>query len=234
VGPYRVVAGTDRTVEIRRRIADHEIDPVGREIDGRILPDAAAEFLPGVAGLGELVLFALDIEVHVAPGGVLCRPDTDRILRDGAECLVQRAGLRMLGLDEAAAAILAAVGSDQHLVFYHGRSHRLAIASFRTGNVGRPDDIADLGVQRDQLGSQRGEIDEITENLDAAIVRNAAIGSDRAHLVSVVPELDTGLSVERVDVTRRDIHDAVDDDGRRLQRFLDVGLENSYASGEGP
>src|SRR3984957_13538564 len=43
-----VVAGTDRTIEIGRRIADHEKDPVGRKIDSRILPDAAAKFLPGV------------------------------------------------------------------------------------------------------------------------------------------------------------------------------------------
>jgi hypothetical protein len=38
----------------------------------------------GIAGLGELRLLGGDIAVHVAAGGVLGRPDTDRILRDRA------------------------------------------------------------------------------------------------------------------------------------------------------
>ncbi len=44
----------------------------------------------------------------------------------------------------------------------------------------------------------------------------------------IVPELCAGFSVERIDMAerRRHIHDAVDDDRRSLQRFLDIGLEN--------
>ena len=44
----------------------------------------------------------------------------------------------------------------------------------------------------------------------------------------VVPQFGAGLGVERIDVAerRRHEHDAVDDDRRRLHRFLDFGLEH--------
>ena len=45
----QVVARANRAVEVRRRIADHEVDAVGLQIDRRILPDAAAERLVGIA-----------------------------------------------------------------------------------------------------------------------------------------------------------------------------------------
>jgi hypothetical protein len=37
-----IVTGSDRAVEARRRIADHEVDALRREIDGWVLPDGAA------------------------------------------------------------------------------------------------------------------------------------------------------------------------------------------------
>jgi hypothetical protein len=43
-----------------------------------------------------------------------------------------------------------------------------------------------------------------------------------------VPELYAGFSVKRIDVAerRRHKHDSIDNDGRSLQRFLDVRLED--------
>ena len=66
------------------------------------------------------------------------------------------------------------------------------------------------------------------ENLDAAIIGTTAVSRHRTHLVLVVPNFCAGLGVEGVNMTerRRDIHDAVQDNGRSLKRFLDVGLEN--------
>ena len=41
----KIVAGTHGAVEVRRRIADHEEDPVRRQIDRGVLPHASAETL---------------------------------------------------------------------------------------------------------------------------------------------------------------------------------------------
>ncbi len=166
--------------------------------------------------------------MHVAAGGVLGGPDAYGIFRNGVEIPDLLAGLGIIGADEAADAVFAAIGADQDLVLDHGRRHRLAIAEFGIGNVGDPDDLARLGVQRDQLGIERREIDLVVKNLDAAIVRAAAENRDRPHLVIVVPELLAGLGVKRVDMAERGrhIHHAIDDDRRRLERFLDVGLED--------
>ena len=80
-----VVAGPVRSVEVGRRIADDEVDPVGRKIDRGVLPHAAAELGIGIANLGERVLLRLDIAMHAAAGGILGRPNTDGILRNGVE-----------------------------------------------------------------------------------------------------------------------------------------------------
>ena len=166
--------------------------------------------------------------MHVAAGGVFRRPDADRVLRNRVERPEQLAGLRIIGLHEAADAVFAAVGADQHLVLDDGRRHRLAVSSLRIRDVGLPGNLAGLGLQGHEFGIKRGDVDHIAENLDPAIVGTAAVGRDRSHLVIIVPELHAGLGVERVDMAerRRHIHDAIDDDRRSLQRFLDVGLED--------
>ncbi len=166
--------------------------------------------------------------MHVAAGGVFRLPDTDRILRNRIERPEQLAGLRIIGLHEAADAVFAAVGANQHLVLDDGRRHRLAVSGFRIRDVALPGYFAGLGLQGHQLGIKRGDVDHVAENLDAAIVGTAAVGRDRSHLVIIVPELHAGLGVERVDMAerRRHIHHAIDDDRRSLQQFLDVGLED--------
>ena len=67
----------NRTVEVGGGIADDKVDPVGCQIDRRILPHAAAKFCEGVAGFGELCFFGLDVAMHVAAGGVFRCPDSD-------------------------------------------------------------------------------------------------------------------------------------------------------------
>src|SRR5262249_39062251 len=177
-----VVAGAQRSVEIGRRIADHEIDAVGGEIDRRVLPNAAAQRLVGIAGLGELLLLGLNVAVHVAAGRVLLRPDAGRILWNGVEIPNELAVLGVVGAYEAAHAVFAAIGADQHFAFDHGRRHGLAVAELGIGDVGLPDLGAGLGVQRDELGVEGGEVDLVLKDRDAAIVRTAAIGGDRPAL----------------------------------------------------
>ena len=130
-------------------------------------------------------------------------------------------------LDEAADAVFAAVGAEQDQALDGGRRHRFGIALLGIGDVLRPFDFAGLGVERDQLGVERRNIDLVAIDRDAAIVRAAAIGRDRTHLVLVFPHLLARLGVERIDVVERgrDIHHAVDDDRRSLHRIENVGLE---------
>ena len=198
------------------------------EINRRILPHAAADRLVWVAGLGELRLLGLDIAMHVMAGGVVCRPHANGFLGGRVEVPDELAGLGVIGADEAADTVFAAVGADQDLAVDGGRRHGLAVAERRIGNLGLPHDASGLGIKRDQLGIERGEIDLVVVDGDAAIIRAAAIGRDRAHGVLVVPVFLAGLGVERVDVVegRRDIHDAVDHDWRRLLRLLHFGLED--------
>ena len=223
-----VVAGADRAVEVGRGIADDEIDALRRQVDRRILPHAAAERLVGVAVLGERRLLGRDVAMHVAAGGVVGRPNADRVLGDGVEGPEQLAVLGVVGLDEAADAVFAAVGADQDFAVDGGRRHRLAVALLGIGELLLPDDSAGLGVERDQLGVERADIDLVVIDGDAAIVGAAAEGRDRAELGLEVPDLLAGLGVERVDVAERrgDIHHAVDDDRRRLERLLDLGGED--------
>jgi hypothetical protein len=91
-----------------------------------------------------------------------------------------------------------------------------------------PNDGASLGVERDQLRVEGADIDPVLIDGDAAIVRSAAEGRDRAQLGLVMPDFRAGLGVERIDVAigRRDVHDAVNNDRRRLERFLDLGGED--------
>ena len=126
-----IVAGPDRAVEVRRRIADHEVDALGLEVDRRILPHAAAERLVGVAGLGELRLLGRDVAMHVLAGGVLGRPHADGVLGDGVEVPDELAGLGVVGPHEAADTVLAAIGADQDFAVHGGRRHGLAIAERR-------------------------------------------------------------------------------------------------------
>src|ERR1044071_6304557 len=89
--------------------------------------------------------------MHVAAGGILLGPYAlMSLLRDGVEGPQQLAGTRVIRLEEAADAVLAAVGADQHLVLHHGRRHRLAVALLGIGDLRLPDALAGVRVERDQ------------------------------------------------------------------------------------
>src|ERR1035437_3811999 len=150
------------------------------------------------------------------------------MLRCRIECPEQLAGLCVVGLHEAADAVFTAIGSDQNLVLDHRWRHRLAISELRIRDIALPDYSACFCVQSHQFGVKRGKIDEVAENLDAAIVWTTAVSRYWSHLVIIVPELYARFGVKRINMAerRRHIHDAIDDNRRSLKRFLDVRLED--------
>ena len=225
----QVVARANRAVEVRRRIADDEEDRAGLLVDCGRHPHAAPQRLVERAVLREGRLLRRDVAVHVAAGRILRIPDAfvpllgDRV--EGPEQLAVRGIER---LDEAAHAVFAAVRADQHLaVDDHGR-HRFRVALLGIGDLRLPQELAGLGVERDELRIDRAHEQLAALDRDAAIVVAAADRHDRAELVLVMPELLSGRRVDRVDVIerRRQEHDAVDHDGRRLHRFQDRRLEH--------
>ena len=156
------------------------------------------------------------------------RPNADGVLGNGVEAPDELAILGVIGLDEAADAILAAVGADQDFAVDGGRRHRLAIALLGIADLFLPDDGAGLGVERDELRVERADIHLVVIDRDAAVVRTAAEGRHRTELRLVVPNLLAGLGVERVHVAirRGDVHDAVNNDRRSLEQLLNLGGED--------
>src|SRR5262249_29281017 len=159
------------------------------EIDCRVLPHAAAKRLVGIAELLQRGLLRVDVAMHVLTGRIMRGPDAGGILRDGVEVPHLLARVRVVGPNEAADTIFAAVGADEDFAVDRGRSHCLAIALLRIGDLRLPYDAAGLGVQRHELRIEGRHVDLVAVYGDATIVWTAAIGRDWTHLMLVVPVL---------------------------------------------
>src|ERR1700733_12779862 len=109
----------------------------------------------------------------VAARCVFRRPDADRVLGDRVEAPDELAVFGVVGLDEAANAVLTAVGADQNFAVGGGRRHRLAVTLLGIAHLMLPNDRAGLGVERDELGVEGTDIDPVLIDGDAAIVRAA-------------------------------------------------------------
>src|SRR2546422_1904603 len=110
------------------------------------------------------------------------------------------ARLRVECFDEPTDSILAAVGADQHLPVDDAWGHRLAVAFVGIGDVGRPDHLPALAVERDELCVERAEEQLVPGDCDAPVVRPAAERGRGTHGVLVVPELLTAGGIDGVDV----------------------------------
>ena len=136
-----VVAGTDRAVEVGRGIADHEIDAVGRQVDRR---DSATRrrrascrgrrswrarpSRPAMSRCMSRPVASLVAQTPTEFSGIVSKVQSSLPV------------VGVVGLDEAADAVFAAVGADQDLALDRGRRHRLAVALLRIGDVAAPDD----------------------------------------------------------------------------------------------
>ena len=86
--------------------------------------------------------------MHVAPGRVLCRPDTHRVFRNSIEVAQELSVGGIIGADKSADAVFAAIRTDQHFALDDGRRHRLAISVLGIGELLLPDNVAGLGIER--------------------------------------------------------------------------------------
>src|SRR5689334_19816958 len=81
----QIIAGSDGTVEVGRRVADGEVNPMVGQVHRWVLPHPAAEPLIGIAILRKRCFLRCDIAMHIATGSVCCRPYANRVLGSGSK-----------------------------------------------------------------------------------------------------------------------------------------------------
>ena len=193
-----VVAGAHRRVE-RAGIADAPIDRVQLRIVGAGDPGRSAAELPGVALPG------------VAAGlfGTGDRMGPPQML----------AGRRIPSIDEAAGAEFGAGDAGQHHAVGDQRRHRHRVAFLDVGRLLAPELLAGLGVERNDMGIERGAEQLAIMDRDAAIDDAAANDPWRLRRVLDLglPDLLAGLGVDRHrGAVGGDVDNALVDDRLRL------------------
>ena len=231
VGPERhdgrqeevvAAAGAPQVAVPGRAVADADVEQVEfRVVDDRVPDRAAAASRPPLAGPG------LGGHPHR-----LVLESVRRVARHGVEAPRPLAGLRVVGVDVAADAVLGAAVADDDLALRDPRRagdrvHRV----LGHGHRG-PDLFARLGVDGDQAAVERGG-DHLAAVERRSAVHGVAAGLHRdgaGHLRVVRPQRLAGDGVHRVDHVpgAGRVHHAVDDQRRGLEtalgvRFLDPG-----------
>ena len=194
-----VVAGA-RVAGPWARVAGAPVREPELRIEAARHPDGRAAGAPRVAGPGVVA-------------GLAGRGD-----RVGFPDLL--AGVRVERDDEAANAALAARDADHDAAARGERRNRHVVAVVVVLDGLVPDDGARFRVERDDARVGRRRVDLVAVQRDAAIRRVAHADVGR-HLMPIAPEQVAGLGVDRDDLVerRRDEHDAVVDDRRRLMAF---------------
>src|SRR5213596_2968403 len=112
LGP-EIVAGADAAIQVGRRVADRDVQRLGRVVVGRGHPHRPAAVLPGVGVLGRVGLLLGDIAVQVLtlPGrlGPLAPPAAVQRIGQRVPGPGRRAARRAVRLHEAADAVLGFV-----------------------------------------------------------------------------------------------------------------------------
>ena len=224
----QIVSGSQRTVQVWRGVAHHEIDPVVGEVYCRILPDTTAHRLIWVAHGLEVFLLCTNITQHVATGRIVGGPDANRVLRRCMKMPQQVTGLPVVGLYKSTDTVFPAIGSDQDLSIDRRRRHGFTVSQFRISDLDIPDQLPGLRVQRDQSGIKGAHVDSVAIHRNTAVVRPATIGRDWPHLMLVMPDLFTCFGIQCINMVkgRGDIHDPLNHDRTGLQGLDNLGLED--------
>ena len=200
-----VVAGVE-VARPRPRVADAPEREVELRVVRALDPDRPAAVLPVVALPGVRAGLARRRDRVGSPEGV--------------------AGPRVEGLDEAPDGQLAAGRPHHDLAPDDQRGQRAVVPLVIVLDDLVPHDSARLGVEGDQVGIDRGEIDLVLVEPHAP-VRRMELQEVVGQVLLVVPEDVAVLRVQREDLVlrRRDEHDAVVDHRRRLVTLGDAGAQ---------
>ncbi|MNG96424.1 hypothetical protein D3C79_554900 [compost metagenome] len=175
----------------RCRVAGAEQDQVGFRVVVTAQPGRSAAGLPQVAGpglarlaAGNAVLDRLAVLVHVA-----------HVPFHGRAHPQQLAVFRVVGLDLAHHAKLAAGNAGDQLAIDDHRRGTDGVAFFVVGDLLAPDHLAGVLVQGHQLGVQRAEEHQVAVQRDAA-VDHVAAGADVIRQTCIVlPQFLAGAGI---------------------------------------
>ena len=196
-----VVARSQVTVPVRRGVADRPVQQIELGIVGAGQPGRAAACLPAISAPGVAARLAGRRDRELAP-----------------ESLARRG---IVGIDEPADARLGATHPDNDLAVDCQRRERQGKADIVVGNDRVPAHGTCRGIERDNMCIEGADINRIIEHRDTAIdLRETDVLGFRVHVGRPGPEHLAGCCIERRYRARRlgEIHDAVDDDRRRLDQ----------------
>jgi len=127
---------------------------------------------------------------------------------------------RIVGIEKAARAKLAAAHADDHLVFHDERRTRDRVARHRIGHLRFPQRGPGAGIERQQRRVERSDEHATIEYCDAAIERINLVGVFHLLLPHRSPQFATRARIERHgDAGLRSVHDAVDHDRGDLEQI---------------
>ena len=131
---------------------------------------------------------------------------------NGVEAPDLLAGLGVVSGDEAANAVLAAGGADDHFVLHHERRERDGVAGVRIGHLGVPQRMAALGIDRDDVRVDGAHEQSVARIASPRLTRPQQRRACGDGAIGINPEDAAGGGVERHDVVGRlhQVHDAVD------------------------
>ena len=144
-----VVALAALAVVIRSGIAGAEVGEVQLGIVRRGDPDARSAARPRITRPRVVARLARPRNREEPPGAL--------------------AGIRVVGVDEAAASVLAAGRADDHLVLDDQRRDRRGIALLEVLHHHVPHDVAGLHVEGEEVRVERGHEQLVAENAEAAV-----------------------------------------------------------------
>ena len=189
------------SIDLRRGIADGDVDEIQIGVERRRQPGSAAALLPAVA-LPRLV-------AELARSG------------HGVEAPETFAARRVVGVDESADRVFAAAHAHDDLVLHHERRARQLVALHRVGHLHLPQHRAAPRVERDEHGVERADEQPVVEDRHAAVEAVVLVRVLHRLLARVAPDLAAGLRVERRHGERiaaaRHVHDPVHHDRCRLE-----------------
>ena len=212
-----VVARPLGPVVVGTRVAGAPVDQVQLRVVRARQPGRGAAVHPGLR-----VAVGLRVRRARLPG-LVTRLARSRNRVEAPDLL---AGLGVERRDEPADALIAARGADDDLAVDGQRRQREGVGQRHVRHAGVPELHARRRVDRHHVRVERCHEHLVAEHRHAAVVRPAAGEVVGRRRVAVDPEHASGPGVEGDDVVGplRQVHHAVDHDGRRLPRPCHGGL----------